>query len=169
MGRPSDFTQETADRICARLVEGESLRSICRDDDMPTASTVFLWVRTRPEFSEQYAHAREMQADLQFDEIVEICDDGRNDWMERHGGSMALNKEAIQRSSLRVDTRKWRMSKMAPKKYADRLDVNHSGAVAVDTRPDFSALSKEKRDVLRLLLQEAEEARAAAIEDEPAP
>ena len=51
--------------------------------------------------------------------------------------------------------------------WRDKREVEHSGAV--DTRPDFSALSKEKRDVLRLLLQEAEEARAAAIEDEPAP
>ena len=167
MGRPSDFAQDTADRICARLVEGESLRAICRDDDMPDASTVFRWMNAHPEFREQYAYARELQADLAFDDIVEIADDGRNDWMERHDGSVALNKEAIQRSALRVDTRKWRMSKLLPKKYGDKLAVDHSGTVAVETGPDLSKLSKDERGALKALLLVAEE-RKGAVQDSTA-
>lgn len=158
MGRPSEFSAEVADRICALLVDGESLRSICGREDMPAASTVFLWLRAHSDFSERYAHAREMQADLAFDEIVEIADDGRNDWMEKHDGGVALNKEAIQRSALRVDTRKWRMSKLLPKKYGERLDLNHSGEVKVDTGPDLSGLDDGELKVLRHLLEKGRKA-----------
>ena len=70
-----------------------------------------------------------MQTDAIFDENLEIADDGRNDWMERHGDEEAgwvANGEHIQRSRLRIDTRKWMASKLAPKKYGDKLDLNNT-------------------------------------------
>jgi len=61
------------------------------------------------------------------EEILEISDDGSNDWMERkrQDGSVetVLNSEHINRSRLRVDSRKWLLSKMAPKKYGDRIEI----------------------------------------------
>jgi hypothetical protein len=135
-GRPSDFTQETADQICARIAAGESLRGICRDDGYPDASTVFRWLASSDErykgFREQYARARDIQADALVDEILEISDDGRNDWMARHGEEgdnpgYVVNGEHIQRSRLRVDSRKWFASKVAPKKYGDRVTTELSG------------------------------------------
>lgn len=131
MGRPSDYTQELADRICAEIAEGRSLRSILREDDgMPAMSSVFKWLRIHTEFAEQYARAREAQADALADELLEIADDGSNDWMERLGEDgkplgWKENGEAIQRSRLRVDTRKWIASKLKPKKYGDKIE--HSG------------------------------------------
>ena len=77
------FSQEMADTICERIANGESLRSICDPDDMPAASTVCLWLSKNPRFAEQYARAREAQADTIFDEILDIADDARNDWMAR--------------------------------------------------------------------------------------
>lgn len=131
MGRPSDYTQELADYICAEIAEGRSLRSILREDEgMPAMSSVFKWLRLHPEFAEQYARAREAQADALADELLEIADDGRNDWMELRGEDgqprgWKENGEAIQRSRLRVDTRKWIASKLKPKKYGDKIE--HSG------------------------------------------
>lgn len=131
-GRPSSFTQEIGDNICHRIASGESLRGICRDDDMPAASTVFNWLSGSSEavrpFVEQYARARSIQADALVDEILEISDDATNDWMVREGnaaeGSVyALNGEHVQRSRLRVDSRKWFASKVAPKKYGDKLAI----------------------------------------------
>lgn len=121
-GRPSVFSQEVADAICERLGEGESLRTICGGDDMPAASTVFKWLAEKTEFSEQYARAREKQADFYAEEIIQIADDGRNDTYMTENGP-AVNHDAIQRSRLRVDARKWYASKLAPKKYGEKLAV----------------------------------------------
>lgn len=132
MGRPSEFTTEIADRICDELVAGVSLRTICKADDMPAASTVFKWLRDFPEFSEQYARAKEAQADALFDEILDIADDGTNDWMLSRGDdeneAWRVNGEHIQRSKLRLDARKWMASKLQPKKYGDKITQELTGA-----------------------------------------
>ncbi|MCI0599950.1 MAG: terminase small subunit protein [Beijerinckiaceae bacterium] len=127
MGRPSSFTQKTADIICERLANGESLRAITRDKDMPSDVTVMKWLRDFPEFLQQYVRARELQADAIFDECLDIADDSRNDWILRNG-ERAPDTEAIQRARLRIDTRKWMAGKLRPKKYGDKLDLTHAGA-----------------------------------------
>jgi hypothetical protein len=127
MGRPSEFSQETADAICLRLIEGDSLRTICKADEMPAASTVFKWLSERPVFSEQYARAREAQADHLAEEILQIADDGENDTYQTDNGP-AVNQDVIQRSKLRVDARKWLAGKMAPKKYGDKVTTELTGA-----------------------------------------
>lgn len=128
------FTQEVADNICQRLAMGESLRSICDDESMPSMSTVFKWLADVKPFSEQYARAREAQADALADDILSIADDARNDWMENNAdGNMGWkeNGEALRRSQLRIDARKWLAGKMKPKKYGEKLDLNHSGAIDI--------------------------------------
>lgn len=132
LGRPTIFLQETADTICERIADGESLRSICTDEAMPARSTVFKWLGERPAFSDQYARARDEQAETIFDEIIDIADDGRNDWMERNFGEdtrWVENGEALRRSQLRIDARKWVAGKLKPKKYGDKIDLNHSGSI----------------------------------------
>ena len=128
MARPSEFTQEIAETICERLIGGESLRSICETDGMPDKATVCRWLATNEPFRDQYARAREMQADILADETLDIADDGRNDWMEKYGRDgeqigWQVNQEAIGRSRLRLDARRWYASKLAPKKYGDKLAV----------------------------------------------
>jgi hypothetical protein len=135
-GRPSSFTQEAADEICVRLMEGQSLREICSNADMPGQRTVYDWLATNEAFAKQYARAREVQADTYADETKDIADDGRNDWMERKSKEGAvegwqINGEAVARSRLRLDQRKWHASKLAPKKYGDRQQVEHSGSVSI--------------------------------------
>jgi hypothetical protein len=121
LGRPVEqVPQEIAQIVCDRLMAGESLRSIAEDESMPAPSTVCAWVLKDPVFREQYAHARAVQAELLADEIFSIADDGSNDWQETKHGPM-FNKEAVQRSALRVDTRKWYLSKVLPKVYGDKL------------------------------------------------
>jgi hypothetical protein len=127
-GRPSSFTDEIADEICSRLADAQSLRSICLIDGMPDQTTVYRWLRdpTREAFRQQYAQAREAQADALFDEMLDIADDASNDWMERSGEDKRgpgwdLNGEHVQRTRLRLDTRKWMASKLLPKKYGDKL------------------------------------------------
>ena len=131
LGRPSDYTDGIAKTICLRIADGESLRSVCLDDDMPDKSTVMRWLAKHDDFRDQYARARELQADSIFDEILDIADDGSNDWMERKdsdGNNIGWreNGEAMRRSALRVDARKWMAGKLRPKKYGEK--VQHTGA-----------------------------------------
>ncbi len=124
----STYSEETAGRICERIADGESLRSICDDEDMPARSTVFRWLGENEAFQSQYSFAREAQADALFDDMLDIADDGRNDWMEKHNADGEAigwreNGEAIRRSQLRIDARKWMAAKLRPKKYGDKIEV----------------------------------------------
>lgn len=122
MARSTEYRPEIASFICDRIANGESLRKICSDEDMPVCSTVFKWLIEQRLFSEQYARAREAQCDAFVEEIIEISDNNSGDTLITEGGAKA-NSEWINRSRLRVDTRKWLMSKLAPKKYGDRTTL----------------------------------------------
>lgn len=129
-GRPSAYTEEIAVEILSRMASGESVKAICDDEHMPARSTVMLWVADdREGFSDRYAKACQARAHYWADELLDIADDGSNDWMERtdaegnHIG-YSLNGEAVSRSKLRVDSRKWLLSKMLPK-FADKQEINH--------------------------------------------
>jgi len=129
MGRPSEYTDEIANSICEQLVEGISLRTICKAESMPSISSVFNWFQKFPAFLEQYARAKEIQAEGFAEELMDIADDGTNDFVEREDKKgnvrVMLDQENILRSKLRVDTRKWVVSKLLSKKYGDKLE--HSG------------------------------------------
>jgi hypothetical protein len=132
MGRRSDYTPELADTICERIADGQSVREIAAAEDMPAMSTIFRWLSERAEFQEQYARAKEAQAEYMADEILHIADDGTNDWMERGSGenkAWVENGEALGRSRLRIDARKWLLGKLQPKKYGDKVAHEHGGVI----------------------------------------
>ena len=133
-GEAHSYTQEVADRICELLCDGLSLREVCKAEDMPPESTVRLWaLDDREGFAAQYARAREIGYHAMADEIMEISDDGSNDWMERNGEESEgwrENGEALGRSRLRVDTRKWMLGKVLPKVYGEKLDVNNTHSLS---------------------------------------
>lgn len=132
MARPTDYNQEIADRICEALSEGQSLREICKTDDMPNKATVFRWLNLHAEFSDQYARAREEQAESLADEIVHLADNAANPLLVE--GVPLLDKDgnpvlfadtaAIAHARLKVDARKWVASKLKPKRYGDKLDID---------------------------------------------
>jgi len=126
-GRPTTFTQEIADTICEQLAtSSKSLKKICKELDL-NAGTVLAWLSSNKEFQDQYARAKEEQADLLADEILEISDDGTNDTYMDDEGNMRTDNDVIQRSKLRVDARKWLASKLKPKKYGDKTDITSGG------------------------------------------
>ena len=140
MGRPSDYTQELAQRLCAEIAQGKSLRTVCAPDGMPSIQTVYNWIHNIPGFLEQYAHAKDDSADALIEDMVDIADDGTNDFMTITKGDLTYeveNKEVTNRSRLRVDTRKWIASKLKPKKYGDKLDLTSDGK-------ELNSLNKEQ-------------------------
>ena len=121
------WTKEVEDILFGRLSDGEALKAICKDPGMPTTPTVYKRIMDDEKFASLYSRARDVQADNIADEILEIADDGRNDWMERHGKDAEgwlLNGEHTARSRLRIDSRKWYLEKIAPKKYGNALRVD---------------------------------------------
>lgn len=122
------FNQDTADKICARLAEGESLRSICRDDGMPAESTVRLWAMEDVNgFAAQYTRARELGYLALGDEIIHIANtplNGVKTKTNEKGEVETIEGDMIEHRRLQVDARKWFLSKMLPKIYGDRLDID---------------------------------------------
>ena len=116
-GRPSIYSAELAEKICTRLAGGESLRAICRDDDMPALSSVLLWVvdGKHPEFSAQYAQAREANGQAHGDRVVDLVED------------VILEKLNPQAAKVAIDGLKWSAERMAPKQYAPRTRTEHTG------------------------------------------
>jgi hypothetical protein len=112
-GRPTIYSRQLADNICSQLAEGTSLREICRKPGMPSDAAVRQWALQDVDgFHSRYAHARELQAEKWADELVSLSD----------------NAEDPQKARLQVDTRKWLLSKLLPKRYGERQTVEHTGA-----------------------------------------
>ena len=124
LGRPSSYSKDRAAEICARLVEGESLKSICRDPLMPDIKTVYLWMAQNETFLHQYAKAKEDQADTMQEEILDIADTKPAEIVDDKGISR-IDSAHVNWMRLRIDSRKWVAAKLKPKKYGDR--VTHAG------------------------------------------
>lgn len=111
------------DEICARTADCIPMRTIAADIGVSWA-TLTSYINATPERIEQYARAREAQADKLAEDILAIADDGMSDVYLDADGNERTNQEVIARSRLRVDARKWLAGKMAPKKYGDKLDID---------------------------------------------
>lgn len=115
-GRPSDYTAETATAICDRLATGESLSAICRDDGMPTKPTVLRWLAAQEIFRTQYARAKEVSTEAVAEQVFDILDEVPP--MKPDG---SFDAAAVAWNKNRADARRWYLSKIAPKKYGDRI------------------------------------------------
>lgn len=118
------FNQVTANAICERLARGESLRGICADAHMPDHSTVLKWAREREDFGNQYARAREDGDDYEFEGLEVLADEAPQ---LTQSGSVDAGWVAWQKN--RIDVRKWTLARKRPKKYGDKMDLNHSGRI----------------------------------------
>lgn len=125
------YTQEEKDKrfeqVCQRIEQGEPLRRILRSDNAPMSADLFYDMVKDKSKSERYARAREIYADNVFEEMLDIADCEDNDIIETDEGPR-VNHDVIQRDRLRVDTRKWMLSKLQPKKYGDKLEHDHKSS-----------------------------------------
>ena len=138
-GRPTDYTKDTADKICEKISGGLSLRAICAEDGMPARGTVYRWLIENADFQDQYARARDKQADYFAEEIIEIADNAE------------AESAAVSKAKLQIDARKWAASKIAPKKYGDKqeIDVKSSdGSMTPAVRLNAEEFRKIAEDVL---------------------
>lgn len=121
-GRPTIYTEELAYKILNRIREGESVRSIARDESMPAQSTIFDWALNHETFSVQYDKAKDVGMEVRAEEIEEIAE----------------TMEDLQRAKLVTDVKKWNMSKLKPKRFGDKMDVTSDGkALNISFDPSF--------------------------------
>lgn len=117
MGRPTGYCELTANQLLEQIAEGESLRSICLDPEMPGLRTVFEWLDKHEDFRIKYARAREVQGDVMDDKILTVADN--------------CTTETALADRVKIDAYKWRASKLSPKKYGEHQQIEHSGNVNV--------------------------------------
>ena len=157
IGRPSIYTEELAIDICTRLGLGESLRKICLADDMPSLRSVMGWLTTKPDFLQQYTRAREIQAETQFDELIDIVDQPPelSHITNKEGELIEVKFDSsyVAWMKLRVDTRKWTAARMAPKKYAEYR--------APDEKVDSMVIDGEIKTVMDVAIKRLELIRIA--------
>jgi hypothetical protein len=143
VGRPSTYSDEIADIICERMINGESLVKICKDENMPSRAAVYRFFDARPDFEARCARAREGMADFLVDEIDELAE--------------ATTEANVQSMKVKISTKQWRAMKMAPRIYGDRTRTEvtgaDGGAIQVKaTTVDARQLEPEAREALKQAL-----------------
>ena len=148
-GRPTDYNPEIAARICelvATTTHGLKKLTVL-NPELPHMDTIYVWRYRHKEFAEQYAEAKRKQADLLAEEIINIADDGLNDTYINDDGKVMVDHDVVQRSRLRIDTRKWIACKLLPKVYGERVQVDNDNG-------DQNELAKIRELVAKCLPKE---------------
>ncbi len=125
-GRPSKYSEQLAERVCLEIASGRSLRQICLDDEFPDRNTVHRWLLDRADFAAKYAQARESQADVMDDLILETAENCKPDT------AMA--------DRVKIGAYQWRASKLKPKVYGDKVEQTLQGPNGgpISTKIEFS-------------------------------
>ncbi len=133
-----EIDHDVFEDILFRMMNGESITAICKEETQPHYSVFMKWVQSDQDLFDSYARARAMQSDYFFDQMVEIADSDPD----------------LQRAKLRIDARQWHVGKISPKKYGNRLLTQLDANISHSVKPDLSQLSQEAREELRTLLIE---------------
>lgn len=151
-GRPTIYTAQLADRICKEIAQSEKgLHRLHRELDwFPDPSTIMDWLSDKTEFSAQYARAKDLQADFMRDSLLPIADDTSGDELITKNGVIE-NREFVNRSKIRIETRMWIMERLSPKKYGKQvedLEVKkyEPPQINVHISPEAIAKAKESQE-----------------------
>ena len=141
VGRPSAYTEEIADIICERMINGENISQICADPMMPSRAAIYRWRASHPDFDARCARAREALAEFLLDKIEAMADE--------------TTEANVNSQRLKISTAQWRAEKMAPRIYGPRVNTEISGSATVNvqqTTIDVRLLSPEARDAFKQAL-----------------
>lgn len=140
-GRPSDYTKELGDKICALVAEGNSFKKICTNyrEEMPDMATIFRWLRVNEEFRKNYEQAIDQRTEAQHEMLL---DNGDEAIEEAKTTDPKASNAVVSAYKLKADNMKWVMSRMKPKKYGDKVDITSDGKVL--PQPIYGGQSKEQ-------------------------
>lgn len=143
VGRPSSYSEQTADFICEALARGDSLRKICESEGVPTLATILHWLVQRPEFYSKYARARLSQAEVMDMKIMETAERCLAGELDAYAAKVAIG--AFQ----------WRAAKLAPKVYGDATMLKHADADGNSLKVEVTRISDAPRALTPPKLLEA--------------
>ena len=125
-GRPQQYTSELAKEICDVISStSKGTKRLCAEHPhWPCQDTLFTWIKSYPDFSEQYTRAKKCQVNLLVDEILDIADDASQDQLTTDRGEIIPNSQAVSRAKLKIDTRKWLACKLIPRVYGNKAEEN---------------------------------------------
>jgi len=107
--RPPLYNKQIAEKVCDKLIMGESLNTICKSAAMPSTVTIYKWLKKYPEFKEEYLLSRDLQMDTYVDMLIDIADD-------------AVTMDDVRKARLKSDNIKWYVGKLKLKRYAGKRD-----------------------------------------------
>jgi len=113
--------------IIEQIQAGASVKSILDNPDYPSRTTFYSWINKNPDFIELYKTATEIRADGIFDDMLVIADDRSQDRFLDAQGNYQQSMTAVNRARVQLDTRKWVLGRMNPRKYSDKIDITSGG------------------------------------------
>ena len=120
------------DSIIEDIRAGYALRTVLKNGDNPSSQTFYKWLESDEQKSKRYARACEERAANIFEDILEIADDSAGDTKVDKDGNKTYDSEFAARSKIKIDARKWMLSKLQPEKYGDKTDLNLKGDITID-------------------------------------
>ena len=149
MGRPRyNWTPEVEEVILSGIIAGKSVRKIVKEEDksFPCVDTIYRYMAGNVEFSDRYTRARDIQQDIYAEEIIAIADGDHPDF----------ENKSVDERKMAIESRKWTMGKLRPKKYNDRLVAEITGANGAPLIPaqtiDVASLTDDARASLKFAL-----------------
>jgi len=142
------FNDALFDAILSRIASGESMNKICSEPEMPTRKSFYEWVANDDALRDRYAYAMSVRADFLFDELIDIADtprEGVKTKIDDTGKTEETRGDMIEHRRLQVDARKWYLSKLAPKKYGDKVNLEHTGADGGAVKVEVSDTERARR------------------------
>jgi hypothetical protein len=136
VGRPpKPISEETIQALETWIAQGKTLRDFCRQDGMPCVTSLYVMLRDNESVYARIAFAREIGYDCIAAECISIADDASDDYVTqvaRNGSERTIvNREVVQRSALRVDTRLKLLAKWDPRRYGEKMNVSHDHSVTI--------------------------------------
>lgn len=147
--------QDKIDQICKRIEKGEALRTVLKDEGMPSSETFYKWIDNDINRAKQYARSTELRSEAIFDEMLQIADntiEGVVIETDDNGRTKEKRGDMLGHRRLQIDTRKWYLSKLNPKKYGDSSSLELTGKDGKDLfQPNIIVQSDQAKEDLKKL------------------
>lgn len=132
--------------ILEEIIDGRGIRSILQDKGMPRALSFYTWLKDRPEWQERYAYACELRQELIFEQMMDVAKKPEIgvEITYDHLGMKEVHKDMVQHRNLIVNTMKWQLAKLNPKKYGEKVDLTTDGAKIENPQVTWNFIDAKK-------------------------
>lgn len=144
-----EMDPEVIDGVLTAIAEGSTVTAAAAQF-MIKPEKFHSWVMRDPLLTERYEEARKIQAEMMLDEMIQISDDGGNDKIHDDNGRVRVDYDVVQRSRLRLEQRRWHMSKVNPHKFSDKMQIDQKIETTVNHVEKLDAARRRKEEAAKL-------------------